>query len=90
MKKICMKGIVIDMTNEAIAYAEKIGIYEIWKQRGNVITYYSWYPDNLKHPILKVTRNLKTGKETRKHLRYKKVPKFLVTPEGTLYNYCCG
>ena len=78
------------ISDKAIAYCEDNGIYEIYKEVGNVLTYYSFYSDDLKHPFIKVSVNLKTGKETRKRLRYRKAPKFLKGERGTRYNYCCG
>ncbi len=82
---------VINMlSDKAIGYAEDNGIYEIHKEKGNVITYYSFYGDDINYPFIKVTHNLKTGKEIRKRLRYKKAPKFLKGKYGTRYNYHCG
>lgn len=74
------------MTDNALKYCEAHGIYELWKERGNVITYYSWYGDDLERPFLKVEHNIKTGNEKRKRLRFRTAPKFLVGR----YNYCCG
>lgn len=77
------------MKNEILCYCEDHGIYEIYSVKGNVITYYSFYGWN--EGFVKVTKNVKTGEEKRKRLRYKRVPKFLKTPEGwTKYNYFCG
>lgn len=79
---------MVRLSDEALAYCEKYGIYEVYKQRGNVITYYSYYGSE---GFLKVTVNLKTGKEIRKSLRYEKIPKFLTTEKGSvLYNYFAG
>lgn len=75
-------------TEAVLLYCEKYGIYELYKEKGNVITYYSYFGNE---GFYRVTVNVKTGKETRKHLRYKKVPKFLLTPEGWVrYNYFTG
>lgn len=74
-------------TQLVLEHCEKHGIYQLYKEQGNVITYYSYFGSE---GFIKVTRNCKTGREVRKHLRYKKVPKFLNTPDGTLYNYFCG
>lgn len=78
------------LSNNAIMFCEKEGVYEIYKEKGNIITYYSFYSDDLKHPFIKIVYNLKTGKEIRKRLRYKNAPKFLKGEYGTRYNYCCG
>ena len=74
-------------TESVLLYCEKYGIYELYKENGNVITYYSYYG---REGIFKVTVNIKTGFEIRKHLRYKKIPKFLITPDGVRYNYFVG
>lgn len=74
-------------TETVLLYCEKHGIYQLYKEKGNVITYYSYFGEE---GLYKVTKNVKTGKEIRKHLRYKKIPKFLVTPKGVLYNYFVG
>ena len=71
-----------------LRYCEKYGIYEVYSVKGNVMTYYSYFGNE---GFVKVIKNLKTGKEVRKTLRYKKTPKFLKTPEGyTRYNYFVG
>ena len=71
-----------------LRHCEKYGIYELYKEKGNVITYYSYFGNE---GFYKVTKNVATGREVRKHLRYKKVPKFLLTKEGwTRYNYFTG
>lgn len=73
---------------DVILYCEKHGIYELYGVRGNVITYYSYFGND---GFYKIIKNIKTGKEIRKSLRYKKVPKFLLTSEGYLkYNYFVG
>lgn len=73
---------------DVILYCEKHGIYELYGVRGNVITYYSYFGND---GFYKIIKNIKTGKEIRKSLRYKKVPKFLLTSEGHLkYNYFVG
>ena len=74
-------------TEAVLLYCEKHGIYWLYKEKGNVITYYSYFGEE---GLYKVTINVKTGKEIRKHLRYKKIPKFLVTPKGVRYNYFVG
>ena len=75
-------------TEAVLQYCEKYGIYELYKEKGNVITYYAYFGDE---GFYKVTKNVVTGREVRKHLRYKKVPKFLLTKEGwTRYNYFTG
>lgn len=74
-------------TESVLLYCEKYGIYELYKEKGNVITYYSYYGNE---GIFKVTVNTKTGFEIRKHLRYKRIPKFLITPDGVRYNYFVG
>lgn len=74
-------------TPEILNYCETVGVYELYKEKGNVITYYSYFGNE---GLYKVVRNCKTGKETRTHLKYKKIPKFLITPNGTRYNYFCG
>lgn len=75
------------MTDKAIAYCEEHGIYEIYSEKGNIITYYSYFGSE---GFVKVTHNIKTNKEERKHLRYKKTPKFLRGKYGTRYNYFTG
>lgn len=75
------------MADKAIQYCEEHGIYEVFKQIGNVITYYSYFG---REGFYRVEHNLKTGKETRTNLRYKKTPKFLIGKLGTRYNYFCG
>ena len=75
------------ISNKAICYCEDHGIYELYSEKGNIITYYSYFGQE---GFYKVTKNLKTGKETRKNLRYKMVPKFLKSELGTKYNYFVG
>lgn len=76
------------LPNKILCYCEDHGIYEIYKVRGNVITYYSFFTGE---GIYKIVKNIKTGKETRKLTRYKSTPKFLIAENGGLkYNYCCG
>lgn len=76
------------MSDAIICYCEKYGIYEIYKVIGkNTIVYYSYFGSE---GFYKITKNIATGKEIRKHLRYTKPPKFLVTENGTRYNYFCG
>ena len=76
------------MKKEVLIYCENVGIYEIYTTRGYTVTYYSYYGNE---GIYKVTKNVKTGKETREKLRYKKPPKFLKTKEGFYrYNYFTG
>lgn len=76
--------------NEALCYCEHVGIIEPYSLRGNVLTYYSLYSEGM----YKVRHNIKTGKETRKLLRYKNfkhLPKmFYGVNGGTKYNYMCG
>ena len=75
-------------TDTVLRYCEKYGIYELYKEKGNVITYYSYFGNE---GFYRITKNVVTGREVRKHLRYKKVPKFLLTKEGwTRYNYFVG
>lgn len=74
-------------TEAVLLYCERYGIYELYKENGNVITYYSYFGNE---GIYKVIKNVKTGREVRKKLRYKSIPKFLVTPEGVRYNYFVG
>lgn len=75
-----------EMNNTVLGYMEKYGIYQPYKVKGNTLTYYSFYDEG----IYKVTVNVKTGYYKRKRLRYKRVPKFLKSSEGTLYNYKVG
>lgn len=76
------------INNLVLCYCEDHGIYEIYSEKGNVITYYSYYGNE---GFYRVTKNVKTGREVRKHLRYKRTPKFLKTKEGyTRYNYYTG
>ena len=76
------------MSDAALAYCEKHGIYEVHSEKGNVITYYSYFGSE---GFIRVTQNLKTGKGVRKHLRYKKIPRFLLSKEGyARYNYFTG
>lgn len=67
------------------------GIYEVYSRRGNSIVYYSYFG---KEGFYKVTKNVVTGFEKRKSLRYawNKPPKFLISKEngGTKYNYFEG
>ena len=75
-------------TQAVLLYCEKWGIYELHSEKGNVITYYSYYGNE---GFIRVTKNVKTGREVRHPLRYKKIPKFLLTKEGyTKYNYFTG
>lgn len=71
-----------------LRYCEKYGIYEVYSVKGNVMTYYSYFGGE---GFYRITKNVVTGREVRKHLRYTKPPKFLLTPEGyTKYNYFTG
>lgn len=76
--------------NDVLCYCEDVGIIEPHSLKGNVLTYYSLYPEGM----YKVQHNMKTGHETRKLLRYKNfkhLPKmFYGENGGTKYNYCCG
>ena len=75
-------------TYAVLNYCETYGIYELHSEKGNVITYYSFFGNE---GFYKVVKNVKTGREVRKHLRYKKTPKFLLTEDGcTKYNYFTG
>ena len=76
------------LSNKVICYCEDHGIYEIYKTKGNVIMYYSFFSGE---GFYKIVKNIKTGKETRTLLRYKRIPSFLRGANGsTKYNYCCG
>ena len=75
------------MNNAIICYCEQHGIYEIYKTVGNTIIYYSYFG---REGFYKITKNIVTGREVRKHLRYTKPPKFLVSSNGTRYNYFTG
>ena len=76
------------LSNKILCYCEDNGIYEIYKVRGNVIIYYSFFSGE---GIYKIVKNIKTGREIRKLTRYKSTPKFLIAENGALkYNYCCG
>ena len=75
------------MKDATLAYCEKYGIYEVHSEKGNMITYYSYFGSE---GFYKVICNVKTGKEIRKSLRYKKCPKFLRTEDGVRYNYFVG
>ncbi len=68
---------------DALLYCEKIGIYAVHKRVGNIITYYSYFGNE---GFYKVTHNVKTGAETRKHMIWRQTPKWL----GNNYNYFCG
>lgn len=74
-------------TDENILYCEQHGIYEVYREKGNIITYYSYYGNE---GFYRITKNVKTGREVRKHLRYKKVPKFLFQEGNAKYNYFVG
>lgn len=75
-------------TPEVLAYCEKYGIYELYSEKGNVIIYYSYYG---KEGFVRVYKNVKTGREVRRVLRYRKTPKFLKTEDGCIkYNYFIG
>ena len=76
-----------EMNGNVLRYCEAHGIYEVYKERGDVITYYSYFGSE---GFYKVTVDTTTGKETRKHLRYKKAPKFLLGEHGVRYNYFVG
>lgn len=78
------------MGEKVIQYCEEHGIYELYKVKGDVITYYSYYKDGTEYPFIKVTHNLNTGEEKRERLRYKTTPKFLIGEHGVKYNYYCG
>ena len=78
---------MIKLSKKALKYCEEHGIYEVYSERGNVITYYSYYGNE---GFYKVVKNIKTGKEIRKHLRYKKIPEFLRGDDCVLYNYYTG
>ena len=70
--------------NDVLRYCEDHGIYEVYSRRGNVITYYSLYSEG----FYKVVKNIKTGREVRKLLRYS-----IKNPPGFLkykYNYMEG
>lgn len=76
------------MPDKILKYCEQHGIYEIYKIVGDIITYYSYYGSE---GFYKITHDIATGKEKRKHLKYKKTPKFLITETGSVrYNYFCG
>ena len=70
-----------------LCYCENHGIYEVYSRNGNTIVYYSFFGNE---GFYKVTKNVVTGHETRKHLRYKKIPAFLQGEYGTRYNYYTG
>ena len=75
-------------TDAVLIYCEKYGICELYAEKGNVITYYSYFGSE---GFYKITTNVRTGREVRKHLRYKKTPKFLLTKDGyAKYNYFTG
>lgn len=82
-----MQIIRTDSERHRPIYCENHGIYEVYKEKGNVITYYSYYGND---GFYKVVTNVLTGKTERTHLRYKKVPKFLKGEHGTRYNYFTG
>ena len=46
-------------TEAVLLYCEKYGIYELYKEKGNVITYYSYFGNE---GMYKVTKNVKTGR----------------------------
>jgi len=75
---------------EVLRYCEDVGIIEPYSLKGNLLTYYSLYPEGM----YKVQHNMKTGCETRKLLRYKNfrhLPKmFYGEYGGTKYNYYIG
>lgn len=73
--------------NPMLLYCEEHGIYQMYKAKGNVITYYSYYGTE---GFYKVTVNVVTGREVRKHLRYKNTPDFLKEKDGLKYNYYVG
>ena len=76
------------MKKDILRYCEDNGIYEVYAIQGNTITYYSYYGAD---GFYKITKNIKTGKETRQKLRFKKAPKYLKTKDGyTRYNYFTG
>jgi hypothetical protein len=70
-------------------YCEKYGIYEIYRQNFKLktFTYYSLYHEGM----YKIIKNIETGHEQRLKLKVKKIPEYLITPEGyTRYNYMTG
>ena len=75
------------MKDNILCYCEKYGITEVYKVRGNTITYYSYFGGE---GFYRVTKNVATGYERRKNLRYAKPPKFLNGQYGVRYNYFCG
>lgn len=76
--------------HDVIRYCEDHGIYEVYSLRGNIITYYSLYSEGM----YKVQRNINTGKESRKLLRYKNIRRlprmFYGANGGCKYNYMEG
>ena len=80
---------------EKLLYMEKIDIYEIYSETLKTITYYSYFGYE---GFYKITKNIETGRETRKHMKWKKAPKHLLIKTAfngkpftiTKYNYFCG
>ncbi len=78
-----------------VSYMEKIGIIEIYSETLKTITYYSYFGSE---GFYKITKNLESGKETRKHMKWTKTPKHLLVETtfmgkpftATKYNYFCG
>ena len=80
---------------EKLLYMERIGIIEIYSETLKTITYYSYFGDE---GFRKVHKNIETGKETRKRMKWEKAPKHLLVETtflgkpftATKYNYFCG
>lgn len=72
------------INHNVLLYCEAHGIYEVYKEKGNIISYYSYFGNE---GFYKVTVNVVTGKGNRKHLRYNNIPKFLKGEFGVKYNY---
>lgn len=61
-----------------LKYCEKVGIISVYSRKNDEIVYYSYFGNE---GYYKVTKNVVTGAETRKHLNKK---------PNAEYNYFCG
>ena len=71
-----------------LRYRERCGIYQTYSETLKTMTWYSYFGSE---GFYKVHKNIETGKETRKHMKWIKCPKHLRTSDGwDLYMYFEG
>lgn len=70
-----------ELSDKALEYCERVGVYEVWREKGDILTYYSYFGSE---GFYKVEKNLMSGEEKRTHLKSK--PKAI----GYRYNYFVG